>query len=205
MRNIGIIGCGGINSWFCKNLKETIDIFYNNKDILVSVYDDDIVEEKNILANNQNFIPSDVMDNKVDAISKKYGFIPNPIIITEENINVLSKHDDIIIGVDNHKTRRLLYKYCLENKKYLLDMRAQGTQVAFYILDHSKTIDYYDKLMFNNKDIMEKKGSCQLAIDIETGHIENGNKIIATIGCYGIYLKRLRGETPSTNEFNWVY
>ena len=36
-------------------------------------------------------------------------------------------------------------------------------------------------------------------------HIENGNKLIAYMGAYCIYLKRLRKETVSTNEWKFVY
>lgn len=204
MKNVAIIGCGGINSWFCKNLNEIITNFYSSKDIIVCIYDSDIVEEKNILSNNQNFTPKDVMDYKVDVIAKKYNFIPYNFDITESNINGLEKYDSIILGVDNHKTRRMVYKYCLENKKYCFDMRAQGTQVAFYILDLNKNIQYYDETMFNNPLVMEKKGSCQLNIDIQNGHIEIGNKVIAMIGT-AIFFKYLRNEIPSTDTFEWVY
>ena len=77
--------------------------------------------------------------------------------------------------------------------------------MAFYILDHKKDIEYYDKKMFNNESVMARKGSCQLTRDITNDHIENANKSIAFMGIYCIYLKQLRGEDPTTNEWKFVY
>ena len=66
-------------------------------------------------------------------------------------------------------------------------------------------MEYYDKKMFSNPDVMKRKGSCQLAIDVTNDHIENANKSIAMMGIYCIYLKHLRGEEVSTNEWKFAY
>jgi len=205
MRKIAIVGCGGINSWLIKHLYDVVEMFDKKELIYVCLFDKDVVEEKNLLRQNQNFEINDLMKEKAEVLGKKYKFNFNTTFITEDNLDLLQNFDDIIIGVDNHKTRRLLYKYCLEKKKYLLDLRAQGTLIAFYILNHKKTIEDYDKEMFNNENTMARKGSCQLVKDIENDHIENGNKIIAFFGIYGIYFKKLRGEEVNTNEWKIVY
>jgi len=206
MKKIAIVGAGGINSWVVKHLSEVINLFDHKEIVFIKIFDNDKVEEKNLKRFNQNFLVEDLMQEKAESLAKRYDFVFSNILITEENIDKeLSFFDDIILGVDNHKTRRLIYKYCLDNSKYLLDLRAQGTLFAFYILDLNKDMNYYDEKFFKNKNTMEKKGSCQLEVDIENDNIQNANKIIAHFGMYGIYLQHLRGQIPSTNEFKFAY
>ena len=138
MKKIAIIGCGGINSWVVKHLDNVCKMFDKDELIYVKLFDKDEIEEKNLKRLNQNFEIEDLMKQKVEVLGKKYNFDYEVTFITEENLNLLDKFDDIIMGVDNHKIRRILYKYCLEKKKYLLDLRAQGTQMSFYILNHNK-------------------------------------------------------------------
>jgi len=206
MRKIAIIGAGGINSWVIKHLREVVDLFDQQEVVFTKIFDNDEVEEKNLLRHNQNFLIEDLMQQKAEVLSKRYEFMFSNILITEENINTELEHfDDILLGVDNHKTRRLIYEYCLKKKKYLLDLRAQGTLFAFYILDHKKDMAYYDEKFFKNKAVMERKGSCQLEVDIVNDNIQNANKIIAYFGMYGLYLQHLRGQEISTNEFKFAY
>jgi molybdopterin/thiamine biosynthesis adenylyltransferase len=205
MKNIAVIGCGGINSWAIKHLSEIIQIFDKEEIIFVKIFDEDIVEEKNLLRQNQNFKIEDLMLSKAEVLAKRHSFDFDPCFITEENIEKLDTFNCVILGVDNHKTRKMLYEYCLKKGKYMLDMRAQGTQISFYLLDHNKDMEYYNKKFFSNENVMNRKGSCQLTTDVENDHIENGNRIIAYYGMYGIFLKYLRGEEPSTNEWKMVY
>lgn len=210
MRTIAFIGAGGINSWALQELMDTIKIFDKNNDFYIKIFDQDFVEEKNILRQNQNFTPEDLMENKAKVLGKRFGFDYEKVYITKDNISKLEKFEDIIIGVDNNKTRQLIYEYAILNKKYLLDMRAQGTQIAFNVIEHSakhppKPIEYWNEKYFGNKTIMERKGSCQLDTDIQNDNIQNGNKIIAKIGVLGIYLKHIRGEELATTEWKWMY
>lgn len=205
MKKIAIIGCGGINSWSTQFLNEILEIFDKRDVSFVKLFDEDIVEEKNLLRKNQNFQIKDLMENKADVLAKRYGFDSEPVFITEANIAQLSIFDYIIVGVDNHKTRKLLYQFALDNKKNLLDLRAQGTRVSYFVLDHKKGMDYYNKRFFSNPDVMERKGGCQLKADVVNDHIENGNKIIAMLGIYGVFLKMLREEELATKEYETVY
>jgi len=204
MRKIAIVGAGGINSWATKFLNEMLmKIEYD--DYLITLFDKDEVEEKNIISNNQNFTAEDVMTCKAEALSKKYGFAFDACYIDETNISKLQHYDDIILGVDNNKTRELIYKFAIENNKYLLDMRAQATQIAYYVVDRKHDFEYYKKLLFNNPLVMERKGSCQLQRDIENKHIEMGNYIIACLGINACYLKHLRNEELAMDEFKVAY
>lgn len=203
MKKIAFIGCGGINSWAIKNINELSKTF--EKEMMIKLFDDDIVEEKNLQRANQNFEPEDLMKQKAEALGDRYNYLYEVCLITEETVHKLEPYDYIILGVDNNKTRKLVYNYCLNKNKYLLDLRAQGTQMAYYVLDHKKDIKYYNEKFFSNENVMDRKGSCQLASDIEDDHIENANKIIAFFGINGIFLKELRGDKLSVNEWQFVY
>lgn len=207
MKSIAVIGAGGINSWSIKHLKELINVYdLKREDMFIKIFDADIVEEKNIKRQNQNFNVGNLMFHKAEILGNRYEFAFSNIFITEENIEgELKPFDDIIIGVDNNKTRKLLYEFAINNKKYLLDMKAQGTQIAYNIVDGSKDMAYYNEKYFANTEVLERKGSCQLASDVAKDHIENGNKIIAFLGIMGVYLKRLRNEQVLCKEYKFVY
>jgi len=205
MKRIAFVGAGGVNSWAILHMKEIVDIFDKKELIYVKLFDNDEVEEKNLLRSNQNFVVEDLLQQKAEVLAKRYAFDFENVFIVEENLKLLDNFDDIILGVDNNRVRRLIYKYCLEKDKYLLDMRAQGTQMAFYILDNTKKIEDYDKTLFANKDVNERKGSCQLTEDIQNDNIQNGNKIIAFMGIYGLYMRHLRNEEVSTLDWKWSY
>jgi len=203
MRKVALIGCGGINSWVAKHLFDLAKVF--EKDIIVTAFDKDDVEEKNIKRFNQNYEVEHLCLQKAESLAKRYNFMFENIFITEENVDKLEPFDDIIVGVDNHKTRKVLYDYAIKNKKYLLDLRAQGTIMGFTIVDGKKDMDYYNAKYFSNPETMKRTGSCQLASDIENDHIENANKAIAFFGVNCVYLKHLRDEEVATDEWKFAY
>jgi len=204
MYKIAIIGAGGINSWTIKNLTEMF-VKLDITDYLLTIFDNDIVEEKNIINQNQNFQAEDVMDGKAESLAKKYAVMFKNQLITEENIDCLDNYNVIILGVDNNKARKMIYQYALDKNKYLLDMKAQGTQISYIVLEHTKGMEYYNNKYFNNEEVMERKGSCQLQKDIDNNHVEMGNYIIACLGINACLLKHIRNEKPSTFEWRFAY
>ena len=205
-RSIAIVGCGGVNSWFVEYLNEVLKLFDKRDITYVKIFDNDEVEEKNLKRGNQNFVVEDLMEQKAEMLGKRNNFDFECSYITEENIDsMLSPFSDIILGVDNNKTRRLVYNYCILHKKYCLDLRAQGTQLMYVVVDYNTPMTYYDEKYFANKEVMERKGSCQLTADIKNDHLENANKAIAFLGAYCIFLKHLRNEKPEMSEFKMVY
>jgi len=212
IKRIAIIGAGGINSWSIKHLSEVLKIFYTDVTPYVKIFDNDVVEEKNIKRFNQNFEVGDLMSQKAEVLANRYTFDFDNCFITEDNIkDKLQGFTDIIIGVDNHKTRKLIYEFAITNGIFVLDMRAQGTQIMYVVVEQNpaitpeENIKLYNEKYFSKEIVMERKGSCQLKRDIETDHIENGNKIISFMCMYGVYLKRLRNEKIYENEWKMVY
>ena len=205
MNTIGIIGCGGINSWLLHHLHDLMGAFFVKDDIYIKIFDDDLVEEKNLLRGNQNFTINDLMQSKAKVLGERYKMDFEETFITKDNITTLEPFKIIILGVDNNKTRQMVYEYCLTHKIFLIDLRAQGTQIMYVVVNGNKPIDYYNAKYFNNEQLMERVGSCQLQQDIQNDHVECGNKIIAHIGVYGLLLKKLRGEELLNTEWRWVY
>ena len=113
-----IIGAGGIGSFLIPLLNRT-------KLYDLTVYDPDIVEEKNMTY--QNFNLSDLDEKKVFAINKnckqtnKMSINPQPFVVL--TAKQLKGFDLVICCADNLDIRRTMY-----NDKGLawLDLRAQG-------------------------------------------------------------------------------
>jgi len=204
MKNIALIGSGGINSYAAENVNNLIKDF-ELMDVFVKVFDDDVVEEKNLINRNQNFTEEDLMLQKAEVIGKRYTLDFENIRITEENISKLEKFDIIMLGVDNNKSRKMLYEYAINNKKIVIDLRAQGTNIMYVVVDGSKDMEYYNNEYFKNAETMEKHGSCQLQHSINNKHIENGNRVIASLGVWGLLLKHIRGEQIARKEYKMVY
>lgn len=198
MKRIGLIGAGGINSWCCEFINTLMKDF--EVELYVKLFDDDIVEEKNLISYNQNFTPDDLMSPKSKVLGVRYKYDWETIKIDETNLLKLKGFDLIILGVDNNKTRKLLYRHALENNVCLIDLRSQGNVIMYNIVYNTKPEDY----TFND-ETLEKEGSCQLNVDIENRHIENGNKIIAYFGIMGLLLKFIRGEEFLKKEFKIAY
>lgn len=208
MRNIAFIGAGGIMSNFTKYFIEVMDNFDKKEMIYIKIFDYDIVEEKNLIRSNQNFLPEDLMLNKAEALSIRYkdwGIDFENLKIDESNVNKLDMFDDIIVGVDNHKVRQVLYKYALDKGKWLIDMRSHGTLWGFTIVDGKYNMEHYNNTIFKNEEVMKKKGSCQREEDIVNDNIQNANKTVAFYVANCIYLQHLRNIPLTITDFKTAY
>ena len=114
-RNVLIIGAGGIGS-FLIPLLDKVGI-YN-----MTVYDPDIVEEKNLTY--QNFTKVDLEKKKVDAMSERYNINaqPYPVLTAGQ----LKGYDLVVCCADNLDIRRTMYN---SDVKWL-DLRAQARNAA---------------------------------------------------------------------------
>jgi molybdopterin/thiamine biosynthesis adenylyltransferase len=208
MRKIAFIGAGGIMSNFTKYFLETMDLFNKKDMIYIKIFDYDNVEEKNIVRSNQNFGVEDLMLPKAEVLSlkyKDYGIDFENIKIDDTTINKLEGFDDIIMGVDNHECRMLVYKFCLDKKKWLIDMRAQGTIWSYTIVDNTYNMEHYMNTIFKNDEINKRKGSCQLESDVVKDNFQNANKTIAFYVANCIYLQHIRGNIIQAKDFKAVY
>lgn len=183
IKNILVIGCGGIGSYLIRELDRLLK---NGQlgEVDVTICDMDKVEPKNV--KYQNFTIEDVNGNKAKVLGTRYLFNYSNKQITE--FSQLKDYDLFLICVDNAKTRKLIFEYCFENDKYFIDLRAESRAVAVFTKDRSDL----DTLIKSLGD-SDKSTSCQLAYELESDTIQNGNIIVASIGSQ-LLLNKLRGE-----------
>jgi tRNA A37 threonylcarbamoyladenosine dehydratase len=168
MKQVKVIGAGGIGSYLAHHLDRLIDL-KQIKNMEFTFYDDDIVELKNILY--QNFESSDIDSPKVDALSLKYFNIQfkNKRLFKED----LEDIDLIVLCADNNIIRQQAWENWKENEIPFIDSRANGKAIGIF---SSNTKDY-DKTL--SKDT--KSSSCQNPFQIAKKEIEYGNVVIAAV------------------------
>ena len=189
------IGCGGIGSWLAEEVARAFNEQQIGHSVDYWIADNDIVEVVNI--RHQNFTDKDIGRNKADALAMRFKIF-EPIIQRVNGATDLNGFGLIVLCVDNNSTREFIFKYCHENNKDFIDLRAEGKRVFAM----QKTNDLNINLgTLNLTDItkvsVEENGSCQLKADLERGIIQKGNKIVAIIGIQ-MLLNHLRGEKNRT-------
>jgi predicted dinucleotide-utilizing enzyme len=180
---VGIIGCGGIGSYFIRSLSEVIkkDISGFNKlnCMGIDLYDFDLVEEKNL--SYQNFDIEHLDRNKAEVLAEITGY--KAIIKAIDSAEQLKDYDLVVLCVDNNKVRQVVYNSGIK----FLDLRASGKTFMAYLTEKDDT-EY-----LSLTEDTGAKGGCQREEDLEDRHIQFGNLIIASIGIQ-LLADYLRGE-----------
>ena len=200
MKNILIVGAGGIGSFFARELQDLIINDVNGVgDVTVTIADADEVEEKNL--KYQNFEIDDLGKNKAVALQERYAFdVKKKFIMTNAD---LKGFDIIIAAVDNGKFRDLLYKFSEKNKEiYFIDLRSEGRTISYFTKHKHNTLDYLQSTI----DVSQPSTSCQLKFELENGIIQLGNRIIATIGVQ-LLINHLRNQNNPSKFISrfWVW
>ena len=177
-KRVAIIGAGGIGSFFCDFLSRDIehDQFGGMCKVDVTVYDFDVVEEKNL--RHQNFTMFDIPAPKALVMTERYGCTARADRFVEED---LYNHDMFIICADNPQARKIVYKHCKTYDKPFLDMRTEGEMIA--ILTHNEDIDKLLATLGEEKgrDSIEGR-SCQRAEDVANNTTQHGNYVVSALG-----------------------
>lgn len=143
MRNVLIIGAGGIGSFLIQFL-DKVGLY------AITVADPDKVETKNLPY--QNFNEDDVAFNKASRMKDKFfGSVKVASeypVLTEKQ---MKGYDLVICCVDNLSVRRTLYNTSIK----WLDLRAQGRNCA--LVSHKADPKMYDMLLAGE----EGSFSCQ--------------------------------------------
>jgi molybdopterin/thiamine biosynthesis adenylyltransferase len=113
--NIKVIGLGGIGSHLVSPLCRYLDVSVFQDRVNVVVIDGDHYEAKN--ADRQEFLD---VGNKAlvtaERIKRDYPYVSveaKPQYVTEENIFFMVNDGDVVLlGVDNHATRKLVSDHC---------------------------------------------------------------------------------------------
>jgi molybdopterin/thiamine biosynthesis adenylyltransferase len=120
--NILIIGLGGIGSVLVDQLARYLNynsMFENSR---LTLMDGDSYETKNYIRQNffnlGNKADSKVIDLRSRFKQLKIDSIPS--FVNKDNITMLDDFDVILMGVDNHKTRKLVSDYCKTRQNVIL-------------------------------------------------------------------------------------
>jgi len=203
MKNILIVGAGGIGSWLAAQLYH---LNYHNQlqDVPITFCDDDTVDTPNLTY--QNFIEEDFMEKKVNCLMDRYGFtgIDTRVISASE----LNPYTCIVSCVDNAKFRNLLFNWAFQESnvdKHWIDLRSEGNSVAAFCKHKSHTLESMVKTLgkFNKDADVTEGGSCQRAQDLNAGIVQVGNRIIASIGAQ--YILNYIRHTYSPGQFVYTF
>ncbi len=174
MKNILIVGAGGIGSWLAFNLYE-LERHGQLNNVAITFADDDTVDPSNL--KYQHFETQDTLDYKVESLSARYGFLSIAERIESENI--LNEYDCVICAVDNTIFRKLLFNWASKNpEKYWMDFRSEGSSLAAFTKSPDNTLS---KMLETLGTEEVEDGSCQREWELKEGIVQNGNKIVACI------------------------
>jgi len=112
---IKIIGLGGIGSVLADQICRFVNYSINDFNVEIILIDGDEYEHKNYERQNFNSMGNKALTKQRELSLKFNGLNINYVsdYITKENIskNILNE-DLVFMGVDNHKTRKLVSDYC---------------------------------------------------------------------------------------------
>lgn len=184
--NVLIAGAGGNNSWLMKHLHDLQVVGQIPDWVILTIYDGDTVENKNLTY--QNFTSKDLLEQKAEVLGKRYtARYVNEYI---EDAKVFDKFDVVICGVDNPDFRELMYRYMDKHTdKYWIDLRAEGRSVAIFTRHQKNTLE----VLLNTLPKDKTPTSCQLEFELANGVVQMGNRIAAVVGAQ-YFLNYLRGE-----------
>lgn len=198
MKKVLVVGVGGIGSRFMYEIVKLIEAGQIPNDYIFTMVDDDIVDKKVILY--QNFTVEDIGKHKAQALKtrwSKYLQVYKAEVKRVENLQdyLDAGYDFIICCVDGSSFRRSMFELWDTAKFKFIDMRAEGTAVALFTSHENNTTESLVNTVKTDKEDM----SCQMQYELEQGIIQQGNKIIATIGSQ-VFLQMIR-EDPYFSKF----
>ena len=201
--NIKIIGLGGIGSilsdQICRFANYSIDSFQ----VKISLIDGDDYEYKNSERQSFNSLGSkaDVKQNELSRKFSKLIISSIPSYVTNENISTIILDGDLILmGVDNHKTRKIVSDYCktLDNVTLISGGNDYTDgNVQIYCRKEAKDLtpdlcDYHPEIN-NPRDKLPTEMSCEELSKSEPQLLFT-NLTAATLMCQAFYNAGIRNE-----------
>lgn len=188
IKKIGIAGAGGIGS----HLAGMIYDFGVNRnqfpftDYVIDIYDDDVVDLKNLL--HQNFTEADLHTMKVDSLADRYAITPHKRFMTKEDFG---NYDLIFCGVDSMTFRKELYEWSWANpdKAFWIDGRCESRQGCVFNKSVSR------KTLENMLSDSTERNGCLLKYEKEN-NISHVLPIIVAGMMMQTFLNYIRGVHP---------
>lgn len=165
--SVSVVGAGGIGSPTILGLARLgIPKLY--------IYDDDVVEAKNVT--NQSYLPTDVGKDKAVAIAYQAADINEEAEVVQFEEKVVD--DDILLGdivisaVDSMKSRKTIFNVAKKSPapRYLIDGRLGGELIVLHIvnLSDNEHVEYYtsDDVMFEDSEMESNVCTARTIIDV---------------------------------------
>jgi molybdopterin/thiamine biosynthesis adenylyltransferase len=132
---IAVIGLNGIGSYFVRGLSELIKKDISGLDRInvmgIDLFDDDIIEEKNLSYTIYDI--EHIGRKKAEVLSEITGYKARAEKIVK--IEQLADYDLVILAVDNNEVRNLVY----QAGRPFIDLRAKGKGIMAYLTKKEDT------------------------------------------------------------------
>lgn len=185
LKNILIVGAGGIGSWLAHNLNHlSLNDQLNNAQFTIA--DDDEVEIKNL--SYQYYNEDHLFEPKVQALHSQFPFF-DPLKGRITQAEQFENYDLVVSAVDNTVFRKLMFETLISQEKDWLDARAEGRACSLMGSHASNTLEK----MLQTIPVEKEDQSCQRAFELENNIVQTGNRIIAAITAQNI-LNWVRGD-----------
>lgn len=188
IKKIAIAGAGGIGS----HLAGMIYDFGVNRnqypftDYQIDIFDDDVVDFKNLL--HQNFRDEDLHTMKVESIANRFALTPHQRFMTVDDFK---DYDLIFCGVDSMTFRKALYEWSWANPKgaFWIDGRCESRQGCVF----NKTVSR--KILEQVLSDSQERTGCLLKYEKEN-NISHALPITVASMMLQTFLNYIRGVHP---------
>ena len=196
IKKIGVAGAGGIGSHLAGML---FDYGVNRNqfeftDMQIDIFDDDVVDQKNLL--HQNFGEADLHTMKVQSIADRFALTPIQRFMTVEDF---PDYDLIFCGVDSMSFRKSLYEWSWENpnKAFWIDGRCNSRQGAVFNKTNPRKV--LDQVISDNQE----RDGCLLKYEKEN-NISHVMPLIVAGMMTQTFLNYIRGKTDLDSKIFMV-
>lgn len=198
LKKIKIIGLGGIGSELCEKLCKFL--YYRDMNCEIHLIDGDEYEHKNLERQNFKIFGYKAESKKkelCDLYENNSGtmtFYSHPLFVNDENVKkIIHDGDYVFLGVDNHKTRRLISNYCKTLDNIILISGGNeftDGNVQIYIRkegrDETASLTDYHPEIINAVDKLPNEMSC-LELQNSQPQLLFANAAAALIMCWSFY------------------
>lgn len=214
--NVVVVGVGGIGSALIEPLCRWVQFSVDSKEpITVKLVDGDVYEPKNL--ERQRMVWDDVRKNKAEVHARNLADMFDGLVIeavpeyvNETNIeSIIEDGDVVMIGVDNHVTRKMIADYCqtLDNVTVISggNELTDGNVIVF-VREEGKNLtanlpDYHPEIQ-NPPDKHPEDLSCEDLLEVHP-QLLFMNLQIATLMLIALY--NLVEHEGDWSEFGEIY
>jgi molybdopterin/thiamine biosynthesis adenylyltransferase len=190
IKRIAVAGCGGIGSHLIPILYD-FGVVHKQYDFMataIDIYDDDRIEQNNLL--HQNFNLKDLGQPKADVLARKYSVKPIARFMEEKDFK---KYDVIFSCVDSMTFRKALYEYGWANPKlHWIDGRVESRRGFVFNSRVPRSV------LEQHIDDSKERTGCLRAFEKEQNISHTTPGVVAGI-MVQLFLNHLR-EQPVTRE-----